>query len=79
MIMPGTSTLQIAIALPIRAVPINSSITFVRERIIMPIVSTIIQVKRVCSIPNRVDNFGAASANIAKAMSGKVVNIPARV
>ncbi|MNE45347.1 hypothetical protein D3C81_1320500 [compost metagenome] len=68
-----------AIALPAIAVPIKSAVTVVRERTIIPTVSAIIQEKRVSSIPYRIASFGAANANSAKAMRGKVVSIPASV
>ncbi|MNN84429.1 hypothetical protein D3C81_2015890 [compost metagenome] len=71
--------MQTAIALPMRAVPIKSSVTVERERTIIPTVSAIMQDKRVSSIPNRIESFGAASANTAKAMRGNVVSIPASV
>ncbi|MMZ62246.1 hypothetical protein D1872_244460 [compost metagenome] len=79
LIILGTKTLQIAIALPMSAVPINRAAIVVRERTAIPIVSAIIQEKRVSSIPYRTASLGALSANSAKAMRGKVVSIPASV
>lgn len=75
----GTSTLATAIALPTRAVPPKRAGTAGMERSRIPPVIRIMQYSSVRSMPKRDDNLGAASANTAKAMSGKVVSIPASV
>ncbi|MNC84322.1 hypothetical protein D3C75_1388260 [compost metagenome] len=62
-----------------RAVPINRKVTVVRERTMIPTDNTIMQAKRVNSIPYLTASHGAARANRANAIRGKVVSIPASV
>src|SRR5699024_6309692 len=70
-------TLPIAIARPIKAVPINNRLIPVIERNIIPINKTTKDNAIVLSIPLRFEILGANGERIANAIKGKVVIIPA--
>src|SRR5690606_39846355 len=73
----GSSTLQIAIPIPIKAVPKNKMATLLVFRTKIPINNTIRLKKIVRSVPRFLAIFGAVSENTANPNSGKVVIIPA--
>src|SRR5699024_2028294 len=74
LINAGNNTLPIAIANPIRTVPVKREPTPKRDRIIMPIVRKHKAIKMVHSIPNRSEIFGTNGERKAKASKGSVVN-----
>src|SRR5699024_1448516 len=76
-IIPGINTLPIAIARPIKAVPINNRLIPVIERNIIPINKTTKDNAIVLSIPMRFEILGANGERIANAIKGNVVIIPA--
>src|SRR5699024_12254174 len=76
-INPGINTLPIAMARPMKSVPINRKPIPVKERIVMPMISKINDKAIVHSIPIRFAIFGANGENNAKASNGNVVIDPA--
>src|SRR5690625_534260 len=75
----GIRTLPKAIARPINNVPMNTELISNKERTRIPTNKRIREKKIVRSIPKRRDIRGAKGDKKAKANSGKVVIIPARV